>query len=158
MKLKTNNYCIFSPDRKYRYVLWRVWDTEKPYCMFIGLNPSTADEIVNDNTVTRCINYSRDWGYGSLCMTNLFAWRETKAELMKKQLEPIGLENNEHLLELSKNAGIVIAAWGNHGEHLNRGNEIKKLIPNLYCLKISKNGNPYHPLYLKSDLKPIKYE
>lgn len=153
-----NNECVFSPDRKYRYTLWRVWEPNKQYCMFIGLNPSKADEIVNDNTVRRCINYSKDWGYGALCMTNIFAWRETKAELMLLEKEPIGKENNKYLLECAKNAGIVIAAWGNHGKHLNRGNYVKSMIPNLHCLKISNEGNPWHPLYLKKDLKPIKYD
>lgn len=152
-----NNECIFSPDRKYRYTLWRVWEANKPYCMFIALNPSKADEIRNDNTVTRCINYAKDWGFGALLMTNIFAWRETKAELMLLEKEPIGIDNDKYLLECAQNAGIVIAAWGNHGKHLNRGEQVKKMIPNLYCLKISNKGNPWHPLYLKKDLKPIPY-
>lgn len=150
--------CIFSPDRKYRYTLWREWEPNKPFCMFIGLNPSVADEKINDNTVRRCINYSKQWGYGSLCMTNIFAWRETKAELMLLEKEPIGEENDKFLLQCAEKAGIIIAAWGNHGKHLNRGDKIKQMIPNLYCLKITNEGNPWHPLYLRADLKPIKYE
>ena len=53
----------FSKCRKYRYTLWRTWNVKKPKVMFLGLNPSTADEINNDPTVTRCINYSKLWGY-----------------------------------------------------------------------------------------------
>jgi sec-independent protein translocase protein TatC len=34
--------------------------------MFIGLNPSTADEVKNDPTVRRCINFAITWGYGGL--------------------------------------------------------------------------------------------
>jgi hypothetical protein len=33
-----------SDCRKYRFALWRTWDESKPYAMFVGLNPSTADE------------------------------------------------------------------------------------------------------------------
>jgi hypothetical protein len=150
---------IFSEDRKYRYVLQRTWGKNKDnYCMFICLNPSVADEFIDDNTVRRCINYSKNWGFDSLTMANIFAWRETKSELMLLEKEPIGYENDKYLLEYAKNASIVIAAWGNRGKHLNRGEYVKNMIPNLYCLKISKGGNPWHPLYLRKYLKPIKYE
>ncbi len=44
---------------------------------FIGLNPSIADETIDDPTITRCINYAKAWGYGTLLMTNLFAFRST---------------------------------------------------------------------------------
>ena len=42
---------LFSKDRVYRYALWRIWDLKKPKVLFIGLNPSTADEIKNDPTI-----------------------------------------------------------------------------------------------------------
>jgi hypothetical protein len=64
----------FSACRKYRYALWRNWDGSKPYAMIIGLNPSTADENENDPTITRCINFAKSWGYGGVCVTNLFAY------------------------------------------------------------------------------------
>ena len=74
----------FSPDKVYRYELWRIWDEALPVCMFIGLNPSTADETVDDPTIRRCINFAKEWGYGQLVMTNLFAFRATKpAEMMR---------------------------------------------------------------------------
>ena len=49
--------CAFSPDRRYRYALWRHWGaTEVPrYLMVVGLNPSTADETKDDPTIRRCI-------------------------------------------------------------------------------------------------------
>ena len=42
---------VFSDCRKFRYALWRMWDEDKPLVMIIGLNPSTADEKVNDPTI-----------------------------------------------------------------------------------------------------------
>lgn len=62
----------FSECRKYRYVLWRRWDW-KGYgnqVMFIGLNPSTADETEDDPTIRRCIRFAKDWGYSGLLMMN----------------------------------------------------------------------------------------
>ena len=45
----------FSKNRIYRYALWRTWDESKPKVLFVGLNPSTADEIQDDPTIRRCI-------------------------------------------------------------------------------------------------------
>lgn len=43
---------ISSCDR-YRYDLWRIWDDEKSYVLYVCLNPSTATGEVPDNTITR---------------------------------------------------------------------------------------------------------
>lgn len=52
------NTAKLSKCRKYRYALWRTWHESKPYIMFVGLNPSTVDETIDDPTLTRCINYA----------------------------------------------------------------------------------------------------
>ena len=52
---------------------------------------------------------------------------------------------------------MTIAAWGTHGKYLDRGADVIKLLDKLYCLRITKEGFPSHPLYLPSTLKPIKY-
>lgn len=146
---------ILSDCRKYRFALWRTWDDSKPYAMIIGLNPSTADESLDDPTISRCIDFARSWGYGGLCMANLFAYRATKPAVMLNAQDPVGFENDEWLLRLSKNAGVVVAAWGNHGSHLGRSKQVTALISNLHCLKLNATGEPGHPLYLKGDLKPV---
>lgn len=145
----------FSRCRTYRYALWRSWDEHKPYAMMIGLNPSTADEVEDDPTLIRCINFAKSWGYGGVCMTNLFAYRATDPNDMKAAADPVGASNNRWLTRLAKEAGIVVAAWGNDGDYLNRASQIKNKIPNLYCLKMNKSGEPAHPLYLRAELKPV---
>lgn len=121
----------------------------------IGLNPSTADEVEDDPTLIRCINFAKSWGYGGVCMTNLFAYRATDPNDMKAAADPVGASNNRWLTRLAKEAGIVVAAWGNDGDYLNRASQIKNKIPNLYCLKMNKSGEPAHPLYLRAELKPV---
>lgn len=69
--------CIFSPCGRYRYTLWREWIGGEGFVQFIGLNPSTATDTEDDPTIRRCINYAKSWGYGGMCMTNLFAYRAT---------------------------------------------------------------------------------
>ena len=125
--------------------------------MFIGLNPSTADETEDDPTILRCINFAKSWGYGGLCMANLFAYRATQPEDMKKASDPIGDKNNETLILLAQKAGVIIGAWGNDGVFLNRSEEIRSLIPEINVLKVNKSGEPAHPLYLKSTLTPIEW-
>jgi hypothetical protein len=123
--------------------------------MFVGLNPSTADEMSDDPTLTRCINFAKSWGYGGVCMANLFAFRATEPSDMKASDDPIGTENNTWLKKLAKDAALVVAAWGNDGSYLERSEQVKKLLPNLYCLKLNKSGEPAHPLYQAAKLKPV---
>jgi len=144
-----------SDCRNYRFALWRTWDDSKPFAMIIGLNPSTADEVNDDPTLTRCINFAKSWGYGGVCMTNLFAYRATDPKDMKAQRDPIGVENDMWLTKLANDAGIVVAAWGNDGSYLNRSNMVVEMLPNLHYLKMNKSGEPAHPLYLKADLIPV---
>ena len=53
---------FLSEDRMYRYGLSRVWDKSRPYVLYIGLNPSTADENKDDPTIRRSVDYVCKWG------------------------------------------------------------------------------------------------
>lgn len=145
-----------SPCRVYRYALWRRWGNG-PYAMFIGLNPSTADEINNDPTIRKCIRFAQTWGYEALCMTNLFAYRATDPAKMKKVAEPIGWENDVTLATLAQDAGVVVAAWGAHGTYKQRDQSVRILVPGLNYLRLTKEGQPGHPLYLPGSLRPVAW-
>jgi len=136
----------FSPDRIYRYALWRFWNRQERFAVFVGLNPSTADEIKNDPTVTRCINYSKDWGYGGLIMLNIFALRSKDPKNLYSAADPIGPDNDFHLRSASSKAGITVAAWGNHGNYLNRARSAVKLLIDPQCLILTKDGSASIPL------------
>lgn len=150
--------CDFSPCRTWRYTLFRRWDQDKPYCMFIGLNPSTADEERNDPTVRRCIRFAHDWGYGALYMMNLFAVRTPDPAVMKRQPDPVGPKNNQWLKAISLDAGLIVAAWGTHGTFMDRAANVMRFLPDLHCLKVTKDGHPQHPLYIAADTKPQPYK
>ena len=72
MKQLLHSDAYFSKDRIYRYALWRIWNHNLPKVVFIGLNPSTADEIEDDPTIRRCMSYADNWGYGGYIMGNIF--------------------------------------------------------------------------------------
>jgi len=145
----------FSDCNAYRYALWRIWDKTAPFAMFVGLNPSTADAVNDDPTIRRCIGYAKNWDYGGLCMVNLFAYKATKPEDMKRAKDPIGPENDYWITSLSKNAGIIVGGWGNHGDFQNRADQVISRLPNMKCLNQNKNGSPSHPLYQRRQLRPI---
>lgn len=149
---------IFSSDRKYRYVLWRGWDRKKSYVMFIGLNPSYADEIKDDPTIRRCVGFARDWGYGGLCMTNLFAVRATNPQEMMLHPEPVGADTDYWLLKYSWKAEVVIAAWGIIGGYQQRDEVMYEMIEGMKCLGLTKAGYPRHPLYMPKDTKLRPFE
>lgn len=149
---------IFSTCRRYRYALWRTWDTKLPVCMFLMLNPSTADEDKNDPTISRCVKRSVLMGYGGLHVGNIFAWRSTDPKGLLKADDPVGPDNDRHILEAAGKAGVVICGYGTHGA-LNRRGE--KVLGMLYgagvtpqALKINSDGSPGHPLYVGYDVKP----
>lgn len=157
-----NRDTIFSPDRVYRYTLWRSWDGllgNGSYAMFIGLNPSTADEVRDDPTIRRCIAFAKRWHLGALCMTNIFAYRATDPRVMKAVEHPAGPDNDNWLTRCAQSASIVVAAWGTHGSHLGRDREVMQLIPpgRASCLGITKDGYPRHPLYVRGDARLIEY-
>ena len=151
-----NRQTIFSKYRTYRYTLWREWVGGEGYAMFIGLNPSTADEKSDDPTIRRCVAFAKAWGYTALCMTNIFSFRATDPRDMMIQADPVGPDNNKYLLEMSKEAGVIVAAWGTNGTHKGRGAEVISMIERpLHCLGLTKQGYPAHPLYLRKTLAPI---
>ena len=127
--------------------------------MVIGLNPSTADETQDDPTIRRCKRFAKDWGYGGLIMTNLFAIRATDPKEMIKHPEPVGEDNNDWLSASAKDAGIILAAWGAKGGHKNRDRVVKFLLRKnrIMCLGLTKQGQPKRPLYIKADTKPMLY-
>jgi len=147
----------FSPDRRYRYSLWRFWGESSRYVAFVGLNPSTADEYKNDPTVRRCITYAREWGYSGLIMLNLFAFRSTDPNQLYDIKDPIGPDNDFHLRSASSKSRITVVAWGTHRSGISRAKDVLKLLRDPHCLALTKSGAPRHPLYLKKTLLPVSY-
>ena len=146
----------FSEDRRYRYALWRIWDENKPLVMFIGLNPSTANETEPDPTITRVTNFAYDWGYGGFYMMNLFGIVSSKPEVLVSDPDPIG-ENDIWLEMISAKCKDVVFCWGVFKQARERAQEIKRRYPGAYCLKLTKEGHPWHPLYVKGDTKLILF-
>jgi hypothetical protein len=153
----------FSEDKKYRYYLLRGWAVGGNTVVFIGLNPSTADEQYDDPTVRRCIGFARRWGFSEMVMLNIFAFRSTDPFALEKEKDPVGPKNDLFLREFCKEADLVVFAWGTHGDLKWRGIHtaymIKQTISHdkIRCLGINSDQSPKHPLYLKRDTQLVPY-
>jgi len=150
----------FSNDEKYRFILTRKWNKANKVVVFIGLNPSKATEMISDPTVRRCVNYAKQWGYDEMIMLNIFALRSTNPKQLYKSKDPIGDMNDFCIREDIEMADLIVASWGNHGEHLGRGMEVYKIIKemNVKCFGINQSGQPVHPLYQRNDAELIDFK
>lgn len=140
----------------YRYCLWRtVNPAARPRrLLFVMLNPSTADAEVDDPTLRRCMGFASLWGYRSLEVCNLFAYRATDPKILARVAAPVGPDNDVHLIAAAARAESIVAAWGTRGALRERAREVVALLTrtrSLLCLGLTRDGTPRHPLYVRSD-------
>ncbi|WP_438990678.1 DUF1643 domain-containing protein [Lentibacter sp.] len=152
---------VYSDCERYRYLLTRIWEPEGRKALFIMLNPSTATEVQNDPTVERCERRARALGFGGFRVTNIFAWRDTDPKNMRAAEEPVGAENDATIAQSCDWADQIIAAWGAHGEHLQRGQAMEALLRDrglpVFHLGLTKAGHPKHPLYIAYTEQPVRW-
>jgi len=148
----------FSKCRKYRYLLWRIWDDSKPLVAFVGLNPSTADENAPDPTITRVINFAKSWGFGGVYMMNLFPYVTADPDKLI-ECEAADIACNDYLVrECGAKCGKIIFAWGNFKQVTpERTKFFIEQFPNGEALVLNSNYSPRHPLYVKGDVVPVKF-
>jgi hypothetical protein len=159
---------LFSPCRSWRYTLERRLDdaplVAKGTAVFIGLNPSTADEVLDDPTIRRCKAFARDWGFAHYRMLNLYAWRSTDPRALAKVADPVGPHNDEHLRRATAHVGVIVCAWGTHANDGVKTREkdvvtfLRAAGRTLHALRFTQKGHPEHPLYLPGDLRPVVWE
>ncbi len=151
-----------SPCGRYRYLLTRTQLMGSGTCLFVMLNPSTADHTVDDQTIRQCIGFSAAWGYQRLEVVNLFAWRATLPRDMYAAIDPIGPAGDDWILRAARGADRIVCAWGEHGRHRGRGEAVRGLLQGhghtLHHLGLTKgHAQPRHPLYLARDTAPQEW-
>lgn len=170
---------VFSECRTWRYTLTREgliglnvlkgqpggpsW-TDRRTVAFVGLNPSTADETLDDQTIRKCKSYAKAWGYDRLVMLNIFAFRATNPKKLQHlaRLDRVGPNNDLYLVQQAKEADLVVCAWGTHAKLDWRGADVARMLRaegvTLHALGFTKEGYPKHPLYLRGDLQPVLWD
>ena len=151
---------VFDINGRYRYSLWRAWSAYHPRIAFILLNPSTADEQRNAPTIRRCMGFARAWNFGSVEVVNLFAYRARDCRELLKKDDPVGEENNYYLIQAVERCSTVVVGWGTRGTLLGRDGKVLSLLADtkdVFCLGITKDGQPRHPLYVKGDTSLVPF-
>jgi hypothetical protein len=124
--LEPTSTAVLDPTGTYRYHLTRVWG-DGPRLLLCMINPSKADHSANDPTIVRCIGFGKREGMGGI--------GEVAADVIGK-------------------GGKLVVAWGPKPWARERigyvVREILRPFP-LYCLGVSKDGSPRHPLMVKLD-------
>lgn len=147
--------CLWSLDRKYRYLLERRVGPSEETCLFICLNASKADEEIDDLTVTKGQHWAAEWGFGVFVMANIFGYKATDPE----ELYPLGDDaishpderdaNDEAIAKAVNRADRIVLGWGNHGAFLNRGLAVLDYIRgqhrSVWCFGQTQDGHPKHP-------------
>lgn len=164
---------IFSADERYRYVLWRTWELrpvgarhlDADLCVFVMLNPSTADHRDDDATIKRCRALASRWGHGGLVVVNLFGFKATHPEELPRTSDPEGPFNQrcvEGVLSNERTSRIVLA-WGEGGALHQRAESFLIAHGNreLYCIGdptkpavLTRHGDPRHPVRLSLKSRP----
>ncbi len=166
----------FSECGNYRWWLKRRISKEDNILFFIGLNPSKANEYSDDPTLRRMLRFCKCWGYGTLLVMNLFARISSSPKILHHCLDPIGNDNDQHLLNRitywSENSKCDLwLGWGAGGSWKDRNLEViywlKKAWSNRsndfpsangpMSVGVTRLGHPRHPLYTpaKEVLKPF---
>ena len=150
-----DTYCT---GRRYRYLLKIPTSaTNERKCVWVLANPSTATPDKLDPTVRRCVQWSREWGFGWCWVVNVRAWRATHPKTIPPDPRAIGPQNDGYIYNACVMSDLIVCGWGQLGG--GRGLEVLDLIRSTkrvpHALKFAKNGAPYHPLYLPGNSKPI---
>lgn len=151
---------VIDTSGKYRYSLNRKFKSGEGHITFVMLNPNQADAEHDDPTICKCMSYALRWGFQSLEVVNLFAFRTPSPQDLKKAHDPVGGENDEYLREAFKRSDLLMLAWGNHGGYLSRDRavlELRKRSHQAWCLMLNRDGQPRHPLYVPLTVTPQPY-
>lgn len=162
-----------SVCERYRYSL-EIDQPEDPrgVVLFVGLNPSVADHLRSDPTMTRCDRFARAWGFAGNAMGNLYAWRSTDPSALADNPDALGPDgrdtSTDALLKIACDPRVrrVVCAWGAHPAATAKHNGVRRcdevllrlleLAPSttwdrqLGYLRLTRNGQPEHPLYMPS--------
>lgn len=151
---------IVSPCGQYRYRLERKLSPLFGHgaVLLLMLNPSTADASADDPTIRRCKGFAQAWGFERLLVGNLYAYRATNPKDLWRVPDPVGPDNDSHLRAMASEADKIVCAWGRNAKD-ERIEQVLRLLSDrqLYCIALTGEGKPAHPLYLPGVLHPVSW-
>lgn len=94
---------------------------DAPVMVWVMLNPSTADGESDDPTIRKCMGFARRSSHGGIIVVNLFAYRATDPKTLRSIADPVGPDNDDHILWACQAThgpqdSTRIAGWGANPE------------------------------------------
>lgn len=183
MAIQTEGSALLSSCERYRYSLSRWWSPPTgPWCLWVMLNPSTADDRDDDRTIETIVRLTWSWAnpglipaalatprFCGLHVANLYAWRARDPMELLGEQDVIGPQNDKLLAQMAADADMIVAAWGNgpfpvrrRTEHLLRISRVLELLGGarkpIHALEMTRQGHPRHPLYSRSGAIPFVWK
>lgn len=161
--------CYYG-DKETRFLLGQ---TGVKNVLFIGINPSIADNWNADMTIKKIIKFAELNGYDGWIIANIYPQRTTNPKYLhnNKDLDLVN-KNIEAIRSLVKSGSIagVVACWGNL---INHRKFFKGLLQDIiyetgldnipwFCIDLTKEDIPRHPSrigykdFISFDYKNIK--
>lgn len=160
-----NGDAVFSADGRHRPLMRRWLGDAFPdrHLLFIGMNPSTADAIVNDPTCAREWTFTLREGFSGMVKANVGDWRATDPKML---LAPgVVVSSPDNLPTIRAAAARADKVILCHGK-LNRalapaGRALVDALTgdgvHLWCFGTNADGSPKHPLYLRGDTPLVRW-
>lgn len=157
---------IISDCGRYRYRLERdgvgIVNTA-----IIMVNPSIADANIDDATIRKLMGFGRANNWGRIIVGNLFAYRATDVRELGVVADPIGPENDDHIIQILAECDQVVLAWGPlskqpkrfRNRYINVLSLVRGagLIPQMIGPP-AKCGHPKHPLMLPYSSELLEWQ
>jgi hypothetical protein len=135
-----------------RYRLGRFW-TSGPIACVIGLNPSVANEQIDDPTNRRLICLLCDLGFGGYWLVNLIAESTPYPHQLGRSSRRLSIANRQIIEHAICVSDQTILAWGAGGIRCGFRYRLVQSINEPQCFGCTKDGEPKHPLYLPKHSK-----
>ena len=144
MKSTVFSIVEYSKDKKHRYSLKKIWDSEKPIATVIMLNPrEKTDALYQDKSIILFMNYCIDNNFGGMYVINLFSIRcDSEIELKKISYDMRFDElTDKYLKKALEESAKVYIGWGTNNNRLRRINQVKKVIEKYKNIQIVRLVN-----------------
>lgn len=147
----------FSDCKKYRYQLTRTWNTEKPKIMFITHNPRGVEVSYNETSTSKMIYHAHQFGAGGIIVTSLFGRILSNETAILAYNDPVGPDNDKHIIESAAQCSIIVACWGEHPHADQRAKLVESFFPLIHCGGVFASGRPVDLDYFDEHFYPFIY-
>ena len=115
---------------------------------------------MDDPTIRRCRGFADAEGFDGMIVVNLYALRATDPRELRKHADPVGPDNDYYLCRVAVEYGPIICAWGANADSERVRHVVamlRKYGAQLWCLGVTKDGHPRHPLYVRGNTEVIEW-